>query len=73
LQFTDTDRRPEFLGIGHDCHIHRAIIDKNAHIGDGVVINPEGKPLDYDGEGYYIRDGIVVIPKNSVIPAGTII
>ena len=61
------------FGIGRGCRIHRAIIDKNAHIGDGVVINPEDKPAHHDGENFYIRDGIVVIPKNAVVPAGTII
>lgn len=61
------------FGIGRECIIHRAIIDKNAHIGDGVVINPEDKPAHHDGGNFYIRDGIVVIPKNAVIPAGTVI
>lgn len=59
------------IGIGHDCHIENAIIDKNVRIGDNVVISPKGKEADSDGQGYYVRDGIVVIPKNSVIPAGT--
>lgn len=59
------------IGIGRGCTIDRAIIDKNARIGEGVVITPHGKSQDLDGEGFYIRDGIVVIPKNSVIPAGT--
>jgi glucose-1-phosphate adenylyltransferase len=62
-----------FPGIGRNCKIERAIIDKNVHIGDGVVITPEGKDENYDHPDgmYYIRDGIVVIPKNSVVPAGT--
>ncbi|MEK0445272.1 MAG: Glucose-phosphate adenylyltransferase [Verrucomicrobiota bacterium] len=59
------------LGIGRDCVIDSAIIDKNARIGDGVVISPEGKPSSMDGENFFIRDGIVVIPKDSVIPSGT--
>ena len=58
------------IGVGHNCVIDRAIIDKNARIADGVVITPEGKPADFDGGNYYIRDGIVVVPKNAVIPAG---
>jgi len=58
------------MGIGKNCAIDRAIIDKNACIGDGVVITPEGKSADLDAENYFIRDGIVVIPKNAVIPAG---
>ena len=58
------------IGVGRNCVIDRAIIDKNARIADGVVITPEGKPTDYDGGNYFIRDGIVVVPKNAVIPAG---
>ena len=58
------------IGIGRNCVIDRAIIDKNARIADGVVITPEGKPADFDGEDYFIRDGIVVVPKNAVIPPG---
>ena len=50
--------------------IDRAIIDKNARIADGAVITPEGKPTNFDGENYFIRDGIVVVPKNGTIPAG---
>jgi len=59
------------LGIGRHCRIEGAIIDKNAHIGDGVVITSEGKSENADGENYYIRDGVVVVPKGAVIPAGT--
>lgn len=58
------------MGIGRDCVIQRAIIDKNARIGDAVVISPDGKPADLDAGNYYVRDGIVVIPKNAVIPNG---
>lgn len=59
------------IGLGRECHIENAIIDKNARLGDRVVISPTGKSQDYDGDGFYIRDGIVVVPKNSVIPSGT--
>jgi glucose-1-phosphate adenylyltransferase len=58
------------IGIGKNCVIDRAIIDKNARIGDGVVITPEGKSANLDADNYFIRDGIAVIPKNAVIPAG---
>jgi glucose-1-phosphate adenylyltransferase len=58
------------IGIGRNCVIDRAIIDKNARIADGVVITPEGKPSNLDADNYFIRDGIVVIPKDAVIPAG---
>jgi glucose-1-phosphate adenylyltransferase len=59
------------VGIGRHCHIEGAIIDKNARIGEGVVITPDGKPANADGENYYIRDGVVVVPKGAVIAAGS--
>ena len=59
------------IGIGRNCNIQRTIIDKNARIGDNVVISPHGKDEEMNGEGFYIRDGIVVIPKNSIIASGT--
>ena len=61
------------LGIGCRCHIEGTIIDKNARIGDGVVITPAGKPANADGENYCIRDGVVVVPKGTVFSAGTLI
>ena len=44
-----------------------------ARIGEGAVITPEGKPANADGENYCVRDGVVVVPKGTVIPAGTLI
>lgn len=61
------------MGIGNNCIIERAIIDKNAYIGNDVKIINQ-KKLDYvEGEGYVIKDGIVVVEKGAVIPDGTII
>ncbi len=61
------------MGIGHGTHIDRAIVDKNARIGDGVRITPEGKPESMDGPNFHVRDGLVIIPKNAVVPDGTVI
>ena len=61
------------IGIGTNCQIENAIIDKNARIGNNVVISPAGKPENLDHADYYIRDGIVVIPKGGIIPHGTVI
>jgi glucose-1-phosphate adenylyltransferase len=60
------------LGIGRDCHIENAIIDKNVRIGDKVVISPRGKP-DGRFDTHTVSDGIIVVPKGSVIPSGTIL
>jgi glucose-1-phosphate adenylyltransferase len=61
------------IGIGHGAWIERTIVDKNARIGDEVRISPEDKPDFLDGPNFYIRDGIVIIPKNAVIMSGTVI
>jgi glucose-1-phosphate adenylyltransferase len=61
------------IGIGANCKIENAIIDKNARIGNNVTISPAGKPENVDHELYHIRDGIVVISKSAVIPHGTVI
>jgi glucose-1-phosphate adenylyltransferase len=61
------------VGIGSESVIEGAIVDKNARIGSGVQIRREGRPQQLDGNGYYIRDGIVVITKAASIADGTII
>ena len=61
------------VGIGPKSNIKNAIIDHNARIGKGVTIRGAKKLKDYDGQGYAIRDGIVVVLKNAVIPNGTTI
>jgi glucose-1-phosphate adenylyltransferase len=58
------------IGVGAHCRIENTIVDKNARIGNNVVITPAGKPDKVDHANYYIRDGIVIIPKNGVIPHG---
>jgi glucose-1-phosphate adenylyltransferase len=61
------------LGIGRDVTIDRAIIDKNARIGDGCrLVNAQGVQ-EADGDGWHIRSGIIVVPKNGVVKAGTIV
>ena len=61
------------IGIGNKCHIRRAIIDKNARIGDNCTITNETGTETADGPGYAIRDGIVVVEKNAIIESGTTI
>ena len=67
-----TAGRPR-IGIGTNTRVENAIIDKNARIGNNCVISPAGKPENVDHPLYYIRDGVVIIPKNGVIPDGTVI
>jgi glucose-1-phosphate adenylyltransferase len=61
------------MGIGSGTVVQRAIVDKNARIGAGVRILNESAETNRDGEGYYIRDGVVIVPKDAVIPDGTLI
>jgi glucose-1-phosphate adenylyltransferase len=59
------------LGIGRDVVLDRVIVDKNARIGDGAHLVNEAGVVEADGDGYYIRNGIIVVPKDGVIKAGT--
>jgi len=62
---------PVKIGIGDGSEVDKAIVDKNARIGKDVVIKNSRGLRNYDGENYFIRDGIVIIPKNAVIKNGT--
>jgi len=61
------------IGIGAGCRIDNAIIDKNARVGNNVVISPAGKPEHFDHPLYFIRDGIVIVPRNGMIPHGMVV
>jgi glucose-1-phosphate adenylyltransferase len=61
------------MGIGKDCYIENAIIDKHVRIGDNVIIRGHDALEDMETEHYVIKKGIVVLNKNAVIPSGTII
>jgi glucose-1-phosphate adenylyltransferase len=61
------------LGVGRDVVLDRVIIDKNARIGDGARLVNEKGVEHADGDGYYIRGGIIVVPKGGVIPPGMVV
>jgi glucose-1-phosphate adenylyltransferase len=61
------------IGIGADSVVANAIVDKNARIGRGVRIENAEGVQEKDGSGYFIRDGIVIVPKNGTIPDGAVI
>jgi len=61
------------IGVGKNTKIENAIVDKNARIGENCRISPAGKPESVDHPFYYVRDGIVIIPKGGLIPHGTVI
>ncbi len=61
------------IGIGENSVVENAIIDKNVRIGRDVVIKNAKKLISADGGNYYIREGIVIVPKDAIIPDGTVI
>ena len=62
--------RPD-VGVGRNCVIRNAILDKNARIGDNVHISPDGHADGSKGDGYFVRDGVIVILKNAVLRDAT--
>jgi glucose-1-phosphate adenylyltransferase len=71
--YYEPGKRPSSIpiGIGPNCNIDGAILDKNVRLGEGVVIHPFARGVDIDSADWFVRDGIVVIPKNAEIKAGT--
>lgn len=59
------------MGIGEGCSIECAIIDKNVRIGDNVIITEKSSGEESEGEYHWVRDGVTIIPKGTVIPSGT--
>ena len=66
-------RQRPAIGIGEGTMIEDAIIDKNVRIGRNVRIGAAGKERNMDGKSFYVRDGVVIIPKGSTIPDGSVI
>ncbi len=75
LSDMDNDRKAGLspIGIGRRSRISKAIIDKNVRIGDDVKITNHKNIESYESDTYCIKNGIVIIPKNTVIASGTII
>jgi glucose-1-phosphate adenylyltransferase len=61
------------LGIGKNCYIRNAIIDRNVRIGNNVRLSPESKPDGFHQGPVFIKDGILCIAKDGVIPDNTIL
>jgi glucose-1-phosphate adenylyltransferase len=61
------------LGLGRDVVLDRAIVDKNARIGDGCRLVNEKGVEEADGDGWHIRSGIVVVPKGGIVKPGTVV
>jgi glucose-1-phosphate adenylyltransferase len=61
------------LGIGRNVVLDRVIVDKNARIGDEAKLVNERQVQEADGDGYHIRSGVIVVPKDGVIRPGTVV
>jgi len=59
------------IGIGENCDLEGAIIDKNVRMGQDVTIKPFPKGTELETDSYTVKDGIVVIPKRTILPSGT--
>jgi glucose-1-phosphate adenylyltransferase len=71
--FYDINNPDPVVGIGKGCQIKKAIIDKNVKLGSGVKIVNSANIQEAEDRYYVIRNGIVVIPKNTVVPDNTVI
>jgi glucose-1-phosphate adenylyltransferase len=61
------------LGIGKNAVLDRVIVDKNARIGEGATLVNRAQVQHLDGDGYFIRNGIIIVPKNGVVKPGTVV
>lgn len=69
--YVDSDSSSKKIGIGKNCVIDNCILDKNVYVGDGSSITNSRRVVEEDGENYFIRDKIVIIPKGARISDGT--
>ncbi len=69
--FYETDGTKVGVGVGAGCTLKNVIIDKNARIGEGSSLIGRRDRPDEDGDGWAVRDGIVIVQKNALIPPGT--
>jgi glucose-1-phosphate adenylyltransferase len=61
------------LGVGRGVVLDKVIVDKNARIGDGARLVNEAGVDQADGDGYYIRNGVIIVPKDGIIKPGTVV
>lgn len=71
--FSTVDDATISYEIGENCFIEKAIIDQDVKIGNNVRLTNENGLDTYDGDGIYIRDGIIIVTSNTIIPNGFIL
>ncbi len=70
---SNADQALPHIGVGENCVIRNAIIDKNARIGAGCRLAPTGLPEKWETSALFVRDGVIVVKKGAVVPPGTIV
>lgn len=61
------------VGVAAGCEIEDAIIDKNARIGANCKLSPHGVPDGWEKDGICVRDGVLVVKKDTTVPPGTVV
>jgi glucose-1-phosphate adenylyltransferase len=61
------------VGVGFNCHVRNAIIDIDARIGDDCTLVNQDGVVEADGDGWFIRDGVVVVPRGAAVEPGTVV
>lgn len=64
---------PEKFGVGENCLIEKAVIDEHVHIGNNVKLINQKKLTTFDGEGIFIRDGIIIVTAGITVPDGYVL
>ena len=72
LTSNNNAQRPH-VGVGENCVIRNAIIDKNARIGAGCRLSPRGLPEKWETPALFVRDGVIVVKKGAVVSPGTVV
>jgi len=72
LSSNNNAQRPH-VGVGENCVIRNAIIDKNARIGAGCRLSPRGLPEKWETPALFVRDGVIVVKKGAVVAPGTVV
>jgi glucose-1-phosphate adenylyltransferase len=72
---SNVEAKKPHIGIGQNSVVRNAIVDKNARIGKNVQLINQQNVENFDGEhgSFFIREGIIIVPKNAIIPDGTIV
>lgn len=73
IKRVNSPQKPISLGIGKNCIIKKAIVDKNVRMGDNVKLINKNNLKDFENEMCVIKNGIIIIPKNTTLPSGFVI